>query len=226
MTFVWIVRRAAASHRGDALAAAAHAIREIGGVDDNDHIWKTTLGVGHVQHACCRAGAASFRVRAGRSWQSGPGGVPRSSHARFEPSRDRSDPVELLERQAQTRVPELVPIRYGRMLVSPFTFYRGAAKIMAHDLADTPRSGLTCPVLRGRASVELRCVRLARAPAGVRHQRLRRDAPRAVGVGRQAAGREHADRRARQRLTATRTRTGSCSTASRNTARRCASSPG
>jgi uncharacterized protein (DUF2252 family) len=54
----------------------------------------------------------------------------------------RADPVELLERQAQTRVPELVPIRYGRMLVSPFTFYRGAAMIMAHDLAATPRSGL------------------------------------------------------------------------------------
>src|SRR6185295_3271503 len=44
--------------------------------------------------------------------------------------------------QAKTRVPELVPLRYGRMLVSPFTFYRGAAKIMAHDLGATPRSGL------------------------------------------------------------------------------------
>ena len=53
-----------------------------------------------------------------------------------------TDPVALLERQAKTRVPELVPIRYGRMLVSPFTFYRGAASIMAHDLAATPRSGL------------------------------------------------------------------------------------
>jgi uncharacterized protein (DUF2252 family) len=69
--------------------------------------------------------------------------VPRSSHAMFEPASDRADPIELLERQAQTRVPELVPIRYGRMLVSPFTFYRGAAMIMAHDLAATPRSGLT-----------------------------------------------------------------------------------
>jgi uncharacterized protein (DUF2252 family) len=68
--------------------------------------------------------------------------VPRSLHAQFEPSEVRADPVELLERQAQTRVPELVPIRYGRMLVSPFTFYRGAATIMAHDLAATPRSGL------------------------------------------------------------------------------------
>jgi uncharacterized protein (DUF2252 family) len=69
--------------------------------------------------------------------------VPRSSHARFEPPSTRVDPVELLESQALTRVPELVPIRYGRMLVSPFTFYRGGAKIMAHDLAATPRSGLT-----------------------------------------------------------------------------------
>jgi uncharacterized protein (DUF2252 family) len=69
--------------------------------------------------------------------------VHRSSHAAFDAPVDRADPIELLEVQAQTRVPELVPIRYGRMLVSPFTFYRGAAKIMAHDLAGTPRSGLT-----------------------------------------------------------------------------------
>ena len=68
--------------------------------------------------------------------------VPRSSHAIFEPHASRPDPVELLERQAETRVPELVPIRYGRMLVSPFTFYRGGALIMASDLAGTPRSGL------------------------------------------------------------------------------------
>ena len=68
--------------------------------------------------------------------------VPRAGHALFEPLSTRADPVELLERQAKTRVPELVPIRYGRMLVSPFTFYRGAAMIMAHDLAATPRSGL------------------------------------------------------------------------------------
>ena len=69
--------------------------------------------------------------------------VPRSSHGAFEPAGDRADPIELLERQAAARVPELVPIRYGRMLVSPFTFYRGAALIMAADLATTPSSGLT-----------------------------------------------------------------------------------
>jgi uncharacterized protein (DUF2252 family) len=68
--------------------------------------------------------------------------VPRSAHAVFEPAPGRPDPVELLERQAGTRVQELVPIRYGRMLVSPFTFYRGAATIMASDLAPSPRSGL------------------------------------------------------------------------------------
>jgi uncharacterized protein (DUF2252 family) len=67
--------------------------------------------------------------------------VPRSSHAGFAPSAARPDPIALLERQARTRVPNLVPIRYGRMLVSPFTFFRGAALIMASDLADTPRSG-------------------------------------------------------------------------------------
>ena len=67
---------------------------------------------------------------------------PRSSQAEFSPAPNRPDPVELLERQATTRVPELVPIRYGRMLVSPFTFFRGAALIMASDLATTPSSGL------------------------------------------------------------------------------------
>ena len=69
--------------------------------------------------------------------------VPRNSHASFEPAPDRPDPVSLLEEQARTRVPELVPIRYGRMLVSPFTFFRGAALIMASDLSCTPHCGLT-----------------------------------------------------------------------------------
>ena len=68
--------------------------------------------------------------------------VPRTSHAAWEPSEDRPNPVDLLEEQAAARVPELIPIRYGRMLVSPFTFYRGGAYIMASDLAHTPTSGL------------------------------------------------------------------------------------
>ena len=69
--------------------------------------------------------------------------APRSGHGRWEPAPGRPDPVALLEEQAQSRVPMLVPIRYGRMLVSPFTFYRGAALIMASDLAATPVSGVT-----------------------------------------------------------------------------------
>ena len=68
--------------------------------------------------------------------------VPRRTHGGWEPSSVRADPVELLEEQAKTRVPELVPIRYGRMLVSPFTFFRGAAYVMAADLAGMPRTGL------------------------------------------------------------------------------------
>ena len=69
--------------------------------------------------------------------------APRSSHGRWAPAPDRPDPVALLEEQAASRVPQLVPVRYGRMLVSPFTFYRGAALIMASDLAATPVSGVT-----------------------------------------------------------------------------------
>lgn len=68
--------------------------------------------------------------------------VPRASHANWEPPLHRPDPIDLLEEQGQTRVPELVPIRYGRMLVSPFAFYRGGAYLMASDLAGGPRTGL------------------------------------------------------------------------------------
>ena len=67
--------------------------------------------------------------------------APLDSHAEFSPGRGR-DPVGLLLSQAKSRVPELVPVRHGRMLVSPFTFYRGAALPMAADLAGTPASGL------------------------------------------------------------------------------------
>jgi uncharacterized protein (DUF2252 family) len=68
--------------------------------------------------------------------------VPRDSHAVFDPPSDRADPIALLEEQARSRVPELVPVRWGRMLVSPFTYYRGAALPMASDLATTPVSGI------------------------------------------------------------------------------------
>jgi hypothetical protein len=68
--------------------------------------------------------------------------VSRSSLGEFTPAADRPDPVDLLESQATTRVPSLIPVRYGRMLVSAFTFYRGAALIMANDLGSGPRTGL------------------------------------------------------------------------------------
>jgi uncharacterized protein (DUF2252 family) len=68
--------------------------------------------------------------------------VPRLSHAQWEPPPDRPDPVAILEEQARTRVPDLVPIRYGRMIASPFAYFRGAAAPMAWDLAHTPTSGI------------------------------------------------------------------------------------
>lgn len=72
--------------------------------------------------------------------------VPRTSHAEFAATPERRDPVAVLEAQAETRVPELLPIRYGRMASSAFAFYRGAAAVMAMDLATTPTSGIAVQV--------------------------------------------------------------------------------
>jgi uncharacterized protein (DUF2252 family) len=69
--------------------------------------------------------------------------VPRESHAVFDPPADRPDPLALLEEQAVSRLPDLVPVRYGRMATSPFAFFRGAALVMASDLSATPVSGLS-----------------------------------------------------------------------------------
>ena len=98
--------------------------------------------------------------------------APLESHAEFAPAGSR-DPVGLLLEQAKSRVPELVPVRHGRMLVSPFTFYRGAALPMAADLATTPASRAAGAAVRGRAPVQFRGVRLAGAQPGLRRQRLR-----------------------------------------------------
>ena len=68
--------------------------------------------------------------------------TPASSHDQWAAAADRPDPVGLLEEQNRTREPDLVPVRHGRMVVSPFTFYRGAATIMAADLDGTPTAGL------------------------------------------------------------------------------------
>jgi uncharacterized protein (DUF2252 family) len=71
------------------------------------------------------------------------GTVPRSSHAAFAAAPGRQDPVDVVEEQSADRAQDLVPIRYGRMTESPFRFYRGAAAVMAGDLATTPRTGIT-----------------------------------------------------------------------------------
>jgi uncharacterized protein (DUF2252 family) len=78
-------------------------------------------------------------VEAGRARRAD---LPRSEHGRWQPAADRRDPVAILEEQGETRVEDLLPIRYQRMLVSPFTFYRGGAAIMAADLASQPNSGM------------------------------------------------------------------------------------
>jgi uncharacterized protein (DUF2252 family) len=83
-------------------------------------------------------GSPEERAAAGKAARAA---APRSSHGDWEPAADRPDPVALLEGQGGSRVGRLVPLRYGRMLVSPFSFYRGAAAVMAADLAPTPRSG-------------------------------------------------------------------------------------
>ncbi len=89
-----------------------------------------------LAHAKLQSGESAERGRAARD------SLPRSAHGDWVPALDRPDPVDVLAAQAASRLPELVPIRYGRMLVSPFTFYRGAAAVMAADLAATPDSGI------------------------------------------------------------------------------------
>jgi uncharacterized protein (DUF2252 family) len=105
-------------------------------------------GVGHDRQATPCAGSIVARMPPGPRSSAEQGRAaraetPRSSHGAYEPAAARADPIALLERQAVTRLPELVPIRYGRMLASPLAFYRGAAGIMAADLATTPRTGFT-----------------------------------------------------------------------------------
>jgi uncharacterized protein (DUF2252 family) len=104
-----------------------------------------------ADRAAARGGPARKIIRLTAEERAGRGKAARiqctrSSHGRWEPATNRPDPIALLEEQGASRVPELVPLRYGRMLVSPFTFYRGAALIMASDLAATARSGLKAQI--------------------------------------------------------------------------------
>ncbi len=104
-----------------------------------DKAEEQALGGHHKFGTSLRHESVEERLNAGKAAR---GTVPRSSHAALPAAGARPDPVTLLEEQAVSRVQSLVPIRYGRMLSSPFAFYRGAARIMASDLAGTPNSGL------------------------------------------------------------------------------------
>ena len=99
--------------------------------------------VGTHSSPASRGAAPSDRSEPASRGRAARAQVPRGIHGDWKPDPDRPDPVSLLEEQAASRVQELVPLRYGRMLVSPFTFYRGAAYLMASDLAATPHTGLT-----------------------------------------------------------------------------------
>ena len=98
--------------------------------------------------------------------------APLESHAEFAPAGSR-DPVGLLLEQAKSRVPELVPVRHGRMLVSPFTFYRGAALPMAADLATTPASGLRVQLCGDAHLSNFGAFASPERRPGLRRQRLR-----------------------------------------------------
>ena len=123
-----------------------------------------------------------------------------SSHTKWRPAADRPDPVALLEEQDATREPDLVPVRHGRMMVSPFTFYRGAAKIMAADLADTPVAGLDAQLCGDAHLSNFGAFASPERQAAVRPERLRRDAAGAVRVRREADGGQLHHRGPQQRL--------------------------
>ena len=124
--------------------------------------------------------------------------LPRRELGTFSPAPDR-DPIGILTDQETRRVPDLVPLRRERMSVSPFAFFRGAAAIFAADLAAGTAQRPAGAALRRRPPGQLRWLRLTRAHARLRHQRLRRDPARPLRVGRQATGRQLRGRRPLQR---------------------------
>ena len=101
-----------------------------------------------LQAALAERGQA-HRIRSQQRGREARRAVPRASHAQWEPPADRGDPISLLQAQDQSRVAELVPIRYGRMARSPLSFFRGTAAIMAADLAQTQVSGLQAQLNNG-----------------------------------------------------------------------------
>ena len=111
---------------------------------------------------------------------------PPAAIAGWTAASDRPEPVELILGQATTRMPDLVPVRHGRMSASPFAFYRGG-RSDGRGRRPTALERHPGPGVRRRASRELRPVRVTRAGPPVRRQRLRRDPDRRLGMGRDAA---------------------------------------
>ena len=96
--------------------------------------------------------------------------VPRSSHAGWQPAPDRPDPIDLLQQEDKTRLQFLLPIKYGRMVASPFAFLRGSAVVMAARSGDDADGRVGRRTLWGCPSCQLRHLRNARTQRGLRHQ--------------------------------------------------------
>ena len=171
---------------------------------------KRAASVGRVVHL-----SAAERAERGKAARAE---VPRTSHADWAPAPGRPDPIELLEQQAATRVPELLPIRYGRMLVSPFTFFRGGALIMASDLAATPRSGFQVQLCGDAHLSNFGVFGTPERQPRVLHQRFRRDAIPARGSGISSASRRAWPSQAAIATTRLRSAERSCSRRPRSTA--------
>ena len=144
------------------------------------------------------SGAASLADRraAGRRLRKK---VPRSGHGAWKPGPKRRDPIELLKKQDRVRIPELVPIRYGRMAASPFTFLRGAAIVMAADLAVTPITGLRVQACGDAHLINFGVFATPERDLVFDLNDFDETLPGAVRVGPQAAGGERRRRRARHR---------------------------
>jgi uncharacterized protein (DUF2252 family) len=103
------------------------------------HLMRPDDGTSFVDSFTARRPSLDERFAAGKALRER---IPRAAHGRYDKRADRPDPVEILERQNRTRLQRLVPVRYARMLASPFAFLRGSAAVMAADLAATPATGL------------------------------------------------------------------------------------
>ena len=121
-------------------------------------------------------------------------GCPRSSQGRLAGG-DRGDPIDLIQASDRSRLPELVPVRYGRMLRSPFSFYRGMPLVMASDLSATPSTGIKIQLCGDAHLLNFGTYATPERNVIFDRQRLRRDPRRAVGVGHQATGGERRGRR-------------------------------